>query len=182
MANSVVRLDKLKSVYGGHIYSVEAPEALQNGFVAALKGLKAGEREVYEIEKAGTDKPVVLVAHSPIIYDNARMGANSEQNYEIESGEVVRAYELQPRDIFSVTKEGLNLIGADAVVGNYVVGNGTDFKLTEVAELDTVNPGSETFVGKIVRIDTIGTTTATGQAGSVGRVLNYVVIEVQKNA
>jgi len=178
MTNSVVRLDKIKAVQGGHIYSVEAAEALQNGFVASLTGLKDGEREVYGIEKAGTDSPVVLIAHSPIVYDNARMGANSEQNYEIEQGEVVRAYELQKTDIFSVTKEGLNLIGAEPVVGNYVVGNGTDFKLSEVATL----AGTESFVGKIVRKDVVGRTIATGQAGAIGRVLEYVVIEVQKNA
>lgn len=177
MANSVVRLDKLKAVQGGHIYSVLAPEALQNGFVAALKGLKTGEREIYEIEKAGTTKPVVLIANPAIIYDNARQGANSEQNYVIENGEIVRGYELQPRDIFSVTKEGLTLLATDAVVGNYVVGDGATFKLKEAAAVTT-----ETFVGKIVRIDTVGTTVSTGQAGAVGRVLTYVVIEVQKNA
>jgi hypothetical protein len=176
MANSVVRLDKLKSVYGGHIYNVLAPEAMQNGFVAALKGLKDGEREVYEIEKAGTDKPVVLIAHSPIIYDDARMASKSEQNYSIEADEVVRAYEVNKHDIFSVTKEGVDLIGADAVAGNYVVAQAGSFKLQEV---DTL-AGTEAFVGKIVRQDQIGTTIATGQFG--GRILTYVVIEVIKNA
>ncbi|MBL4950993.1 hypothetical protein JK635_01905 [Neobacillus sp. YIM B02564] len=176
MANSVVRLDKVKSCYGGHIYSVLAPETMQNGFVAALKGLKDGEREIYEIQKAGTEKPVVLIAHSPIVYDNARQGANSEQNYEIESGEVVRAYELQKTDIFSVTKEGLNLT-EDAKVGNFVVAESDSFKLKEVS----TTTGSEAFIGKIVRTDVVGSTIPTGQAGSIGRLLNYVVIEVIKN-
>lgn len=176
--NSVVRLDKVASVYqgGGHIYSVEAPEALQNGFVAAVKGLKDGEREVYEIEKAGTTKSVVLIANPAINYDESRLGANSEQNYSIATGEVVSAYDLRKGDIFSVTKEGLTLIGADAVKGNFVVGDGTSFKLKEVASVTT-----ETFVAKIVRQDVIGNPVVTGQAGSVGRVLTYVVLEVVKN-
>ncbi|AZV43718.1 hypothetical protein BAOM_3109 [Peribacillus asahii] len=178
MANSVVRLDKVKSTGVGHIYSVLAPEALQNGFVAALKGLKAGEREIYEIEKAGTTKPVVLIANPAINYDNARQGANSEQEYSIANGEVVRAYELQKTDIFSVTEEGLTLLGTDLVVGNYVIGDASTYKLKE----STTVAGTEAFVGKIVRIDTLGTTAVTGQAGSVGRVLKYAVIEVQKNA
>jgi hypothetical protein len=180
MVNSVVRLDKVRSVYngGGHIYSVEAPEALQNGFVAALKGLKDGEREIYEIEKAGTAKSVVLISNPAINYDNVRMGANSEQEYAMETGEVVRAYDIAKGDIFSVTKEGITLLGADAVVGNYVVGNGTDFKLKEVASL----AGTEVFAAKIVRNDVVGHPVAVGQAGVVGRVLNYVVLEVVKNA
>lgn len=179
MANSVVRLDKVKSVYGGHIYSVRAVEEMQNGFVAHLGSLEAGEREVYSIEKPSTasipEKGVVLIAHSPIVYDNARMTSNSEQNYKIEVGETVRAYELVPHDIFSVTKEGLSLIGSDAVAGNYVVAQNGSFKLKEVATLT----GDEKFVGKIIRQDQVGTTVATGQFG--GRILTYVVIEVVKN-
>ena len=180
MANSVVRLDKVKSVYVGNIFDVRAPEALQNGFVAHLGDLEAGEREVHAIEKPTTasvgQKSVVLIAHSPIVYDNARMGSNSEQNYAIEAGEAVRAYEIGARDIFSVTKEGLSLIGTDAVAGNYLVAQNGSFKLKEVATL----AGTEKFVGKIVRQDQIGTTVATGQIG--GRILTYVVIEVVKNS
>jgi len=179
MANSVVRLDKLKSVYTGNIFSVRASEEMQNGFVAHLGALESGEREVYAIEKPTTasvaEKGLVLIAHSPIIYDNARMAANSEQNYKIEADEVVRAYEVAPRDIFSVTKEGLTLIGADAVAGNYVVAQNGAFKLKEV---DTL-VGTEKFVGKIVRQDQVGTSIATGQFS--GRILTYVVIEVVKN-
>lgn len=175
--NSVVRLDKVKSVYGGHLYAVEAPEALQNGFVAAVKGLKAGEREIHEIEKAGTGKEIVLIAEPAIVYDNARMGSNSEQNFAIESGDVVRAYEINKGDVFSVTVEGVTLLGANPVVGNHVVGSATDFKLKEIATL----AGTETFAAKIVRVDTVGTPLAFGQPGVNHRQLKYVVLEVVKN-
>lgn len=179
MANSVVRLDKLKSVYNGNIFSVRAAEEMQNGFVAHLGALESGEREVYAIEKPTTasitEKGLVLIAHSPIIYDEARNAAKTEQNYKIEPGEAVRAYEVEARDIFSVTKEGLSLIGDNAVAGNYVVAQNGSYKLKEV---DTL-AGTEKFVGKIVRQDQIGTSVATGQFA--GRILTYVVIEVVKN-
>lgn len=181
MVNAVVRLDKVKSVYSGHIFSVEAPETLQNGFVAHLKGLKAGEREIYELDKPTTasisKKGLVLIANPAINYDESKMSSASEQNYQIKAGEIVRAYELNPHDIFSVSKEGIDLIGADPVAGNYVVAQNNSFKLKEVASL----AGTEKFVGKIVRKDTIGTTTVAGAAGSVGRIIEYVVIEVIKN-
>ncbi|PLR72309.1 hypothetical protein [Bacillus sp. UMB0728] len=174
MANSVVRLDKLKSVYGGHIFSVRAAEEMQNGFVAHLGNLEDGEREVYAIDKPATatiaEKGLVLIANPAINYDER---LRSEQDYKIEAGEAVRAYELNERDIFSVTKEGLSLIGADAVKGNYVVAQNGSFKLKEVATLT----GDEAFVGKIVRQDQIGTSTIAAS----GRILTYVVIEVVKN-
>lgn len=175
--NSVVRLDKVKSVYGGHLYSVETTEAMQNGFVAAVKGLKAGEREIHEIEKAGTDKEIVLIAEPAIVYDNARMGSNSEQNFSIESGDVVRAYEITKGDIFSVTVEGLDLLGAEPVVDNYVVADAADFKLHEIATL----AGTEAFVARIARVDVVGTPLAFGQPGVNHRQLKYVVLEVVKN-
>lgn len=176
--NSVVRLDKVRSVYpgGGHIYSVEAPETLQNGFVAKLTGLKTGEREIYQIAKPTTSDKLVLIANPAINYDESRMSLNSEQEYSMEVGEIVRAYDLAPQDIFSITKEGLTLIGSDAVVGNYVVADPTTFKLKEVASVT-----DEKFVAKIVRIDKVGNPVAVGQAGTVGRVLTYVVLEVVNN-
>lgn len=181
MANSVVRLDKVKSVYGGHLYSVRAPQEMQNGMVAHLKGLETGEREVYEINKPTTASiktdGLVLIAHSPIIYDESRMGNNNEQNYVIAQGEAVRAYEISTRDIFSVSKEGLDLLATNAVAGNYVVAQNGSFKLKEVAAV----AGDEAFVGKIIRQDQIGTRVNVGEAGTVGGALTYVVIEVLKN-
>ncbi|OAO82588.1 hypothetical protein [Anoxybacillus flavithermus] len=181
MAYSVVRLDNLKAVYTGHIFSVKAPEELQNGFVGHLGGFVSGEREVRTLEKPTTtsieQKGLVLIAHSPINYDETRMANASEQNYKIAQDEVVRAYELNEHDIFSVTKEGIDLIGSDPVVGNYVIAQNKSFKLKEVSTLN----GKEAFVGKIVAKETVGTTTVVGANGTVGRVLEYVVIEVIKN-
>lgn len=179
--NAVVRLDKVKSVYGGHIFSVKATEEMENGMVAHLGNLLPEEREVYGLQKPATatiaQKGLVLIAHSPINYDESKMSSASEQNYSIEAGEVVRAYEIHEKDIFSVTKEGLDLLGENPVAGNYVVAQNGSFKLKEVATL----AGTEAFVGKIVRKDVLGTKTVTGQAGVVFRALEYVVIEVVKN-
>lgn len=181
MAYSVVRLDNVKAVYTGHIFSVKAPEELQNGFVGHLGDFVNGEREVRNLEKPTKDsidkKGLVLIAHSPINYDESTMASASEQNYKIEVGKVVRAYELHEHDIFSVTKEGINLIGANATVGNYVVAQDGSFKLKEVATLT----GTEAFVGKIIAQEVVGTTTVVGANGAVGHVLEYVVIEVIKN-
>lgn len=179
--NAVVRLDKIKSVYGGHIFNVKATEDMQNGQVGHLGDLLEGEREVYEIAKPTVDsikeKGLVLIAHSPINYDESKLSSASEQNYAIESGEVVRAYELHEKDIFSVTKEGIDLIGDAPVAGNYVVAQAGSHKLKEVAAI----VGDEAFVGKVVRKDVLGTKTVTGQAGVVVRSLEYVVIEIVKN-
>jgi len=181
MAYSVVRLDNVKAVYTGHIFSVKAPEELQNGFVGHLGGFVNGEREVRTLEKPTTasidQKGLVLIAHSPINYDESTMASASEQNYKIEAGEVVRAYELHEHDIFSVTKEGIDLIGANATVGNYVVAQDGSFKLKEVA----TPVGTEAFVGKIIAQEAVGTTTVVGANGAIGHVLEYVVIEVIKN-
>ena len=179
--NAVVRLDKIKSIYGGHIFSVKAPEELQNGFVAHLGNLLPDEREVYGLQKPATatltKKGIVLIANPAINYDESRMSSNSEQNYSIEAGEVVRAYEIHEKDIFSVTKEGVDLIGANPVAGNFVVAQNGSFKLKEVA----TTTGDEAFIGKIVRKDVLGTKAVTGQGGVVFRALEYVVIEVVKN-
>lgn len=177
---SVVRLDNLKSQYQGHIFSVKAPEALQNGQVGIVGDLLDGEREVRQLVKPATanlDKGLALIANPAIVYDESRSTSALEKNYTIAQDEVVRAYELHEKDIFSVSKDGIDLIGAEPVKGNYVVAQNASFKLKEVATVT----GTEGFVGKIVRKDTIGTTVVTGQGGTIGGITEYIVIEVVKN-
>src|SRR5690606_31206020 len=120
---------------------------------------------------------VVLIGHSPVVYDQSRMTSALEKNFKIEKDDVVRAYELHERDTFSVSKDGIDLIGDEPVDGNFVVAQNGSFRLKEVASLT----GDEAFAGKIVRKDTIGTTMVTGQAGVLGGITEYVVIDVVKN-
>lgn len=178
---AVLRLDNLKSQHSGHIYSVKAPEALENGFVGIVGDYLEGEREIRELVKPTTanvaTNGVVLIGHSPVVYDQSRMTSALEKNFTIAQDDVVRAYELHEKDTFSISKDGIDLIGGEPVAGNYVVAQDASFRLKEVATL----AGTEAFVGKIVRKDTIGTTMVTGQAGVLGGITEYVVIDVVKN-
>ena len=171
---SIVRLDKVKSVYGGHLYSViDENNDLENGFVAKLDGLKDGERELYNIDHPGTDDPLVLIANPEVNYEECRATDKALGNFYIPEGTPARAYEMHRTDIISISEEGIE---GEVEKGKYVIGQDNSYKL-EIA--DSVD--DETFVGKIKDVETIGTSTVTGMAGHVSNVTKFAVIEVVKN-
>lgn len=177
MANGIVRLDRVRSVYNGHIESVVYNAGvLQNGFVVKAEALVAGERDLRKatVPVAG-DGGVVLIASPEVNEAQYTRNDSALENFSIPAGKAARAYHLEAGDIFSVTEDVLTLIGAGAVVGNkVVVDNG--LKLKEVAEVT-----EEGFVGRIIDIETIGTQTVVGQAGAISRFNKLVGIEVVKN-
>lgn len=174
MDKMVVRLDKVKAVRSGHIYSVidEANE-LQNGMVAKLDGLVEGERELQNIANPGTDSSLVLIANPEVNYEEYRTVENALGNYSIPAGTPARAYELGKTDIISISANGID---GTPTVGEFVIGQAGSKKLVAA---ETVT--NETFVGKVIDKENIGTTTAVGMPGVIGRETEFIVIEVVSN-
>lgn len=173
----VVRLDKVKSVYHGNIFSVVHTADLENGQVVKRGNLKAGERELYQVAvptaKSGN---IAIIAAPEVVYDQFLIEKAALENFYTPAGKAVRAYELAKNDIFSVSYGVLTPKGATPVVGNYVVAD-AGVKLKEV---DTL-VGDEGFVGKIIALEKLGVPTVVGQAGVIQRITNLAVIEVISN-
>jgi hypothetical protein len=175
MAHGIVRLDKVKSAYVGHIYSVVHTADMDNGNVVKIGALKAGERELHAVTvPSAGDNGIYLIANPEIVYDQTKTKNGALENFYIPAGTAARAYHLAEGDIFSVTYDSLSLLATDAVKGNFVVAQ-AGLKLKEVASTT-----SEKFVGQIIDIETLGTTTVVGQNGSIARINKYVVIQVLK--
>lgn len=176
---SVVRLDNLSAVYGhGHIHSVQSTEVIQNGSVGKVGNLLAGEREIRSFAKPADlalDK-AVLVAQDEIIYDQTRKSQGNLTNFQIEANKPFRAYDLHEGDIFSVSKDAIDAIAADVVVGNKVTLTVGSHILTEKSAVTT-----ERFVGRVEAVEQIGVQTVTGAPGLIGGVVEVVVIKVEKN-
>ncbi|WP_310877156.1 hypothetical protein [Priestia megaterium] len=181
MAHSAVRLDKVRSVYDGHLESLRHETLdIDNGSVVMVGDFLEGEREVRKAVVPATatidTTPLVLVSAPEINYSEYRTVDGALGAVTNEKQFPFRAYRLEKGDIFSVSKDALTLIGASAVNGNYVVAQNGSVKLKE-----TATKGTEKFVGKIVATEAIGTATFVGANGSVGRVTELVVIEVIQN-
>jgi len=169
MAKSVVRLDNVKSVYTGNIFSVKIAAVLENGFVGKLGNIDANNRDVHALVAPAALDKLVLIANPAMIYDNARMGTGYENQYQMEIGEVVRAYELAARDKVGIAKEGIN---GTAVVGQYLIA-GAGYKLVPSATL----PASG-FAAKVIREDVVGGALSINTTQTP---TTYVVIEVVQN-
>lgn len=166
---SIVRLDDVKSVYTGKNFSVRAPKELENGHVITLGDIEANNRDVHTGVVPVAEDKVVLIAEVPIVYDNNTLGSGQEKFFAIEKDEVVRAYELQENDKFSVTKEGIE---GDPVVGEYLV-TGAGTKLVPSATIP-----AKGFAAKVVREEPVGGKFALNVTQQPS---NYVVLEVVQN-
>lgn len=169
MAKGVVRTDKmfgtdnrtgLMSVK--YMGSGSTETEIQNGMVAALSGLitdtdgAVASREVYKTvtPAANTARAdLVLIATPEIQYCPCEKLAD----FTNEAGDLARAYSLEaPNQIFSVTKDVLD--GASTPAVGDVVEAKAGTKLNVVAAATGYTSGS-THVGKIIRIETVGTVT-----------------------
>lgn len=165
-----VRLDKVKSVFTGHNFSIRTTEELENGFVVKLGDLEPENRDVHGMEAPAAGDSLVLIANPAIVYDNARRFSGDEVYYFMEEGEVVRGYELQKNDVFSITKLAIE---GDAVVGEYLVA-GAGTKLVPSA-----TPAATGFSAKVNRFERVG-----GAVASLNvdlEATEYVVMEVLSN-
>ena len=185
----VVRLDKVRSVYSGHLESLVYDDgALQNGYVAMYEGLREGERELRDAIQPVTAKlhrPVVLIAAPEVRYEEYIKELNALEWFRTPAGYPVRAYHLEKGDIFSVSDTVMNLIGDEPEIGNYALAEDGSFELREY-ETGTDASGYG-FVGRIIDYETIGTTvraggpSPSGAGFDVGRTINFVVIDVIRN-
>ncbi|HLG28140.1 MAG TPA: hypothetical protein VI423_10175 [Paenisporosarcina sp.] len=181
MAKSVVRLDNVKAVYTGNIFSVKTAAVLENGFVGKLGANDPVERDVYALEAPVAADKVVLIANPAMIYDNARLGSGLENQYQMEIDEIVRAYELEARDKVGISREGIVTIavGGAAVAGNYIVVADGTYKLKEitVAAYDALVT-KPAFAAKVIREDAVGGALSINTTQTP---TTYVVIEVVQN-
>ncbi|MFJ7982440.1 hypothetical protein ACIQ1D_19440 [Lysinibacillus xylanilyticus] len=178
MANqlrSTVRLDKVKSVYTGHLFSTRATQELENGFVVALGNIEAGNRDMHEMAVPKAGDKLYLVANPAIIYDNkARLGSDQERFYFIEKGEQVRLYDVAEKDVFSVSKLGIDklpLTDAELEGKFLVAGAGTKLVVADA-------PAPTGFTAKFVRVDKVG---GAMSINLTQEATQYVVMEVVSN-
>jgi hypothetical protein len=174
----VVRLDKVRSVYHGNIFSVvNNSGTLQNGQVCTIGALVAGERELRTaVQPTANIGGLALIAHPEITYQQFRTIDNALNNFIIDQGKPTRAYDLQKYDIFSVSTDVVTGT-ADTVTNKYVVAQ-AGFNLKAQASVT----GTEGFQGNVIAIESIGVNNfTTGQNGLQQRVTTFVVIEVVKN-
>jgi hypothetical protein len=173
----VVRLDKVKSVYHGNIFSVVHNAQLDNGSVVNVGALKSGERELYQVAvpTAGAGA-LALIAAPEVVVDEQFISNQALENFTTPANKPVRAYELAKGDIFSVSYDMLTALAGGVPVKNNLVVAQAGLKLKEVASVTT-----EAFVGKIIDLEQIGVSTVVGQAGVVQRITKFAVIEVVKN-
>lgn len=163
---SIVRLDDVKSVYTGKNFSVRLPQEVENGHVIKLGDIEANNRDVHAGVAPVAEDKVVLIAEVPIVYDSNTL---QEKYFYMEKDDVVRAYELQENDIFSVTKEGIE---GDAVVGEYLV-SGAGTKLVPSATVP-----AKGFAAKVVREEPVG---GKFSLNVTQKPSEYVVVEVVQN-
>ena len=147
---SVVRLDDQRfSGAREDVYSLRVSDEVENGFVLKVGDVEDGNRDVREGVKPSAGDKIAIVAHHAHIYDTARRGDAEERYFYMEAGDVVRAYAPSPTYKFAVTEEGIE---GEAEKGKFVV-SADGYKL-EVADTEPVDATG--FVGKIVRLDTVG--------------------------
>lgn len=171
MAKSVVRLDDPR--FAGRdadVFSVRANTELENGFVGKLGEIEKDNRDVRALETPAAGDSLVLIANPAIVYDNARLGSGLEKNYSMKAEEVVRAYDLKPTYVFSVSEEGIE---GTATEDGYVVA-GAGNKLVAVDE----KPETTGFIGKVVRKEVVGGALAVNVTQTP---TNYVVIDTIQN-
>jgi len=122
-----------------------ADAEIENGNVVELKGLMAGERELFvaNAPTAGSKlTDCVLICTPEVMYDERKKDLNQFIN---ETGTNCRGYRLHSGDVFSVTKEALE---GEAKVGNAIeLMAGTKWK-----SVASATSGS-TQVGSIIELD-----------------------------
>lgn len=179
----VVRLDKTMDLVG-HSYSGQYEEELENGSLVSIGDLIEDDkfsfganREVYEILEPKAKEGVFLVKAPEVMYDESggRAGKSLTKFINV-ANKPMRLIQLQRQDIVSFSKLEGDADEKD-LVGKYVTVEDGEFTPVVVDEEPTDNG----FYGKIIGVDTIGTTTVIGQAGVKGRPITFVAVRIIKN-
>lgn len=176
----IVRLDKIHSVKAGHLFDVVADEELQNGFIGVLGDLASDDdRELRKLEKPQRleEGQYVLVASPEINHDQYKKTDDALEKFVIPAGTATRVYTLVEGDIYSVSSDLVKpRTGKTCTVGKYV---------TPIVDAYTYeekdDAGTSKLALKIEAIEKIGRGVVIGEAGSVGRATEFVVMKVVRN-
>lgn len=149
MSGTDVAADLVSVKYMG---SGDTETAIDNGCVVKLDGLMDGEREVWKgvTPAANTAlSDIAIVGSEEVMYDERKKNLDEFEN---EAGVIARGYIPRSRNIFSVTKDALEIDGGVTPAVGYAV------ELTDGVKLKVVETAtaSSTQVGKIIAIETAG--------------------------
>lgn len=147
--HGVCETSDVTSVQVGHLYSLEAPEEIDNGSVCALGDFVKGEVWKAAIPKK-TDK-VILINTSIVIYEEYTKKCQEEARFFNEKGDIMRGFELKDTDKFAISAEAFS-DDADPAIGKFVAVDGVGYKLMTY---DTA-PTDTAFYGEIYDIATNG--------------------------
>lgn len=118
----------LKATQVGHHYNlVNESKDIDNGSVAVIGDRKRAD--VFEAKVPTKGDKIVLILTAPKIYQEYETRMQEESNFYNGKGEVMRAYEIQDTDRFTLSTEAF-ASDAELAVGKYVFVDGTGFKLT----------------------------------------------------
>lgn len=149
MSGTDVAADLVSVKYMG---SGTTETAIDNGCVVKLDGLITGEREIWKgVTPAKNDAlaDIAIIGSEEVMYDERKKNL---EEFENEAGVVARGYIPRSRNIFSVTKDALNIgDGVTPAVG-YIVELMAGVKLNVVSSLTS----GATKVGTIIAIETAG--------------------------
>ena len=138
----------LKSTKTGHHYNlINETTDIDNGSLAKIGDYK--KADAFEAEVPAKGDKVVLILTAPKIYEEYESRMQEESNFYNGKGELMRAYEIQDTDRFTVSAECFADDAAPAV-GKYVVVDGTGFKMTTADEAPDMTEYG--FVGHIYDI------------------------------
>ena len=112
--------------------------------------------DVWEAVIPAKEDKIVLILTAPKIYEEYEKKMQEEQYFYNAAGEIMRAYEIQDTDRFSVSEEALSA-DANAAVGKYVVVDAKGYKLTTVDANPNASTATYGFVGKIIDVNKNGT-------------------------
>lgn len=159
MAHGVFRSDLMSGtdvaadlVSVKYMASGDTETAIDNGCVVRLDGLMDGEREVWKGVTPAADtalSDIAIIGSEEVMYDERKKNLDEFEN---EAGVIARGYIPRSRNIFSVTKDVLDVDGGVTPAVGYAVELAAGVKLKVVA----APTSSSTQVGKIIGIETAG--------------------------
>lgn len=128
------------------------PTDIENGCVVKLDGLDKDEREIWKGISPDANTPlnqIAIIGSEEVMYDERKKNLDEFIN---EKGTPARGYIPRSRNIFSVTKEALNIGNGVIPAKGYVVELMAGVKLNVVATATA----STTTIGKIIDIENVG--------------------------
>lgn len=140
----------LRGTYDGmHIFNIKAAADIDNGKVVNLDAMQYETNEYYTMVEPTSTSRVGLIISVPIGPDERPKKATYEHNFYNGEGEIMRVYDLQAGDRFTISENGIAKINSSTALakGQYVVVDGYDLKAQTAAPAASV-----AFVGQIIEV------------------------------